>query len=281
MKLKIFILVMIMAFFQTAFSTGILIKRNISYSAKQTSGTENLLDVYYPTADGQRRDVMVFIHGGSWNSGKKETYWWLGRNMARKNVITVIINYSLSPIYQYEKMALDCSEALKWVNNNISNYGGDPARIFVMGHSAGGHLAALVNTDSRFFRQQNIENPIHAVILNDVFGLDMFEYLNAAEDNDQTNSFLNTFSKDREIWKTGSPLNYIENVKNPYLIFVGERTFPSIQIQSERLRKQLLQSNKRVDLKIIPRKKHVAMISQMVFKRNLLYSFILDFMKRY
>lgn len=178
-------------------------------------------------------------------------------------------------------MPLDCAESLKWVDSNISTYGGDLARIFVMGHSAGGHLAAIVNTDPRFFRQQNIQNPIRAVILNDVFGLDMFEYLNAAEDNDQTNSFLNTFSKDKEIWKTGSPLNYIENVKNPYLIFVGERTFPSIQIQSERLRKQLLQSNKSVDLKIIPRKKHVGMISKMVFKGNQLYNYILDFMKRY
>lgn len=255
MKLRILILAIIISCLQTAFSFGISIERDLTYSQNEVLGTENLLDVYYPTVDGQPRDVLVFIHGGSWNSGKKETYWWLGRNMSRKNVITVIINYSLSPEYQYERMALDCAEALKWVNSNIGSYGGDPGRIFVMGHSAGGHLVALVNTDPRFFKQQNIQNPIHAVILNDVFGLDMFEYLNAAEDNDQTNSFLNTFSKDKEIWKTGSPLNYTENVKNPYLIFVGERTFPAIQIQSERLRGQLLQSNKIVDLKIIPRKK--------------------------
>lgn len=278
MKLKLLILSVSLAFYHSALLAGISIKRDISYSTSPGSGTENLLDVYYPEDKTQPLDVMVFIHGGSWNSGKKETYWWLGRNMARKNVVTVIINYSLSPGSQYEKMASDCAEALKWISNNVSHYGGDPRRIFVMGHSAGGHLGALINSDPRFFRQQGVENPIQGLILNDAFGLDMFEYLNAAEDNGQTNSFLYTFSGDKETWKTASPLTYLENVKNPHLIFIGERTYPAIQIQSERLRKQLLETNKKVEFLIIPRKKHIRMISQMIFGGNKLYGYILDFM---
>jgi len=280
MKLKLLILSIILIFFQNAVLAGISIKRNISYSTSPAAGIENLLDIYYPKNRKQPLDVMVFIHGGSWNSGKKETYWWLGRNMARKDVVTVIINYSLSSDSQYEKIASDCAEALKWVSNNVSDYGGDPGRIFVMGHSAGGHLGALINSDPRFFKQQGVENPIHGLILNDAFGLDMFEYLNAAENNAQKNSFLRTFSGDNEIWKTGSPLNYVGNVKNPLLIFVGERTYPAIQIQSERLRTQLLETNKKVEFRIIPRKKHIGMISQMVWGGNKLYSYILDFMSR-
>lgn len=81
--------------------------------------------------------LKVFIHGGSWNSGSKETYWWLGKNLAHKNVASVIINYSLSPQYQYEKMTADCAAALKWVSDSIANYGGRAERIFVMGHSSG------------------------------------------------------------------------------------------------------------------------------------------------
>lgn len=281
MKLKLLILSITLACFQHRASAGISIRRDISYSTRPVPDRGNLLDVYYPKDKTQPSDVMVFIHGGSWNSGKKESYWWLGRNMARKNVVTVIINYSLSPIHQYEKMAADCAEALKWVSVNINDYGGDVKRIFVMGHSSGGHLAALINSDPRFFKQQKIRNPIHGLILNDAFGLDMFEYLNAAEDNGQTNSFLNTFSRDTEMWKTGSPLNYLENVNNPYLIFAGERTYPAIKIQSERLHKGLLATNKKTEFRIIPRKKHIGMISQMFFKGNSLYAYILDFMKTY
>jgi acetyl esterase/lipase len=259
---------------------GIGIKRDISYRG-QSQNIRNFLDVYYPKNTETPKDVLVFIHGGSWNSGKKDTYWWLGRNIASKNVISVIINYSLSPKSQYEEMAYDCSVALKWVKDSIEAYGGNPERIFVMGHSAGGHLAALINNDPRFFKNAGISNPIKAVILNDGFGLDMFEYLNAAKKNKQTESFLNTFSKDENLWKTGSPLFYLENVQNPFLIFVGENTYPAIKLQSDRLFKDLTKANKPIEINIVKRKKHIGMITQMIFRNNQMYSMILTFMNKY
>ena len=256
---------------------GIDVKRNINYRG-QTPNVRNLLDVYYPKKTESPKDVLVFIHGGSWDSGKKETYWWLGKNMARNNVVSVIINYSLSPEAKYDKMALDCSEAIKWVKDSISQFGGNPDRIFVMGHSAGGHLAALINNDPRFFNKIGITNPIRAVILNDGFGMDMHEYLNVAEKNKQTESFMNTFSKDANLWKVGSPMFYLENVQNPYLIFVGENTYPAIKKQSDRLNKELINANKKSELTIIQGKKHVGMISQMIFRSNKMYDMILNFM---
>lgn len=279
MKLFPFFMLFLLSEISAAFG-GIGIKRDISYRG-QSKNVRNFLDVYYPKNTETTKDVLVFIHGGSWNSGKKDTYWWLGKNMARKNVISVIINYSLSPKSQYEQMAYDCSEALKWVKDSIATYGGSPDRIFVMGHSAGGHLAALINNDPRFFKMAGISNPIRAVILNDGFGLDMFEYLNAAEKNKQTESFLNTFSKDAELWKIGSPMFYLENVQNPFLIFVGENTYPAIKLQSDRLFKNLIKANKPIEINIIKQKKHVGMITQMIFRNNQMYDMILTFMNKY
>jgi acetyl esterase/lipase len=178
-------------------------------------------------------------------------------------------------------MAYDCSAALKWVKDSIETYGGSPARIFVMGHSAGGHLAALINNDPRFFKKAGISNPIRAVILNDGFGLDMFEYLNAAKKNKQTESFLNTFSKDVNLWKTGSPMFYLENVQNPFLVFVGEHTYPAIKLQSDRLYKDLTEANKPIEINIVKRKKHIGMITQMIFRNNQMYGMILTFMNKY
>lgn len=206
---------------------------------------------------------------------------FIRKNMASKNVVSVIINYSLSPKSQYEEMAYDCSEALKWVKDSIATYGGSPDRIFVMGHSAGGHLAALINNDPRFFKKVGILNPIKGVILNDGFGLDMLEYLNVAEKNKQTKSFLTTFSTDQNQWKTGSPMFYLENVQNPFLIFVGERTYPAIKLQSDRLYKVLTEAKKPAEITIIKRKKHKAMIAQMIFRNNQIYSMILTFMNKY
>lgn len=276
MKKHLFLMIFLLSQISITLA-GIGIKRNISYRG-EAQNVRNLLDVYYPKNKEVAKDVLVFIHGGSWDSGKKEIYWWLGRNMARKNVVSVIINYRLSPESQFEKMASDCSEAIKWVKDSIADFGGNPNRIFVMGHSAGGHLAALINNDPRFFGNLGIPNPIRAVILNDGFGMDMYEYLNKAEKNKQTESFLKTFSNDAKLWKEGSPIFYLEHVQNPYLIFVGENTYPAIKLQSDKLNKALIDAKKQSELRIVKRKKHVGMISQMIFRRNKMYKMILSFM---
>jgi len=263
--------------FGGALSAKVKREKDIAYT-NQTNGARNFLDVYHQGNGVKLKDVIVFIHGGSWNSGKKDIYWWLGRHFASKGVVEVNINYSLAPAYQYGQMADDAAAAIKWVKLNISSYGGDPERIFVMGHSAGGHLAALINSDPQYFAKQEIENPIRGIILNDGFGLDMQEYLLQAVRNEQTASFLKTFSDDQENWKKGSPLTYFDNIRNPYLILVGERTYPAIQLQSKRLYEMLAAGKQPVVFKEIPKKKHVGMISQMFFGGNELYKVILDFM---
>ena len=252
--------------------------RDISYSGSSKE-RRNLLDIFYPVNTVTPKDVIVFIHGGSWNSGKKDIYWWLGKNFAKKNLVAVTINYSLSPGYKYEQMATDCASALKWVKNNISKYGGNGARIFVMGHSAGGHLATLIDSDPRFFSELGIENPIKGVILNDGFGLDMNEYLLQAEKNNQTKSFLYTFSNLPDNWIKASPITYFDNIKNPYLIFVGEKTYPSIKLQSKRFSDMLINAKKPVEYQVIRKKKHIGMIIQMISKGNSLYDTILNFMQ--
>jgi acetyl esterase/lipase len=280
MRLNLILILLLISGIQASFSAGIEIERDISYSSDSTTiGPENLLDVYYPEDVSTSKEVLVFIHGGSWNRGSKETYWWLGRNMARKNIVTIIINYSLSPAATYERMAADCAEALKWVSANSGTYGGDNDKIFVMGHSAGGHLAALIHSDPRFFKKEGISDPIRGIVLNDAFGLDMFEYLNMAEQDASTRSFLKTFSTDKEVWKAASPLYYLKNFDAPVLLFVGGRTYPAIQIQSERLRSDLAELNRGPNLIIIPKKKHIPMIAQMIFRGNALYDYVLDFMR--
>ncbi|RAJ22167.1 alpha/beta hydrolase [Pedobacter cryoconitis] len=261
-----------------ALTAKVKVEKNINYTAVNDKFRQ--LDVFYQKDITKAKDVVVFIHGGSWSSGKKDIYWWLGRNLARKGVVTVNINYGLSPAYKFERMAEDCAQAVKWVKEHVNEYGGNPERIFLMGHSAGGHLAELINVDPVYFKQAGITNPVKGVILNDAFGLDMKEYITNAEKDNSYYDFLRTFSKDPVVWEKGSPLHYVENSKNAHLIFYGAKTYPAIQIQSERLNKLLVNAHVSSELHVIPKKKHVGMISQMVFGSNQLYGFILDFLKR-
>jgi len=256
---------------------GVQVKKDINYTAQNDQSRQ--LNVYYQKDIAVKKDVIIFIHGGSWSSGKKDTYWWIGRNLARKGVVTVTINYGLTPRNQFTQMGDDCAAAVKWVSNHIADYGGNADRIFLMGHSAGAHLAELINADPRYFKKSGIANPVKGVILNDPFGLDMKEYMTTAEKDGSYYDFLRSFSSDPLNWEKGSPLHYVQNSRNPHLIFYGAKTYPAIQIQSSRLRQLLEQQKVPVTLKVIKGKKHVGMITQMIFGSNCLYSYILEFLE--
>ena len=277
-QMKLTLILMIFAFLGQIFSGSaqINVVKNINYA--NTNSSENTLNIYHKRGDYQNQDVIIFIHGGSWSSGKKETYWWLGRNLAKKNITAVIINYPLAPNATYKEMALTSAIAVKWVKDSISTYGGNPARIFLMGHSAGGHLCELINTDPDYFKALNINNPVKGVILNDAFGLDMEEYLTKAEKDDNYTDFLRTFSTEPKLWKTGSPLFYIKNTNVPHLLFYGSKTYEAIQVQTERIYSMLKAQNTPVKLEVIEGKKHVGMISQMIFGNNKLYKSITTFL---
>lgn len=272
-------ILMLLAFLAQGFisSAQVRVAKNINYS--ENNSQENTLNVYYKKDHVQSQDVLVFIHGGSWSSGKKETYWWLGRNFSKKNIVTAIINYPLAPNATYKEMALASAQAVKWVKDSIATYGGNPDRIFIMGHSAGAHLAELINADPQYFKTLGIQNPIKGVILNDAFGLDMEEYLTKAEKDDYYADFIRTFSTEPKTWQIGSPLFYVANVNNPHLIFYGTKTYPAILQQSERFFKTLEKQGLVASLVSISGRKHVGMISQMVLSGNQLYKGITDFIK--
>src|SRR5688572_718057 len=124
-----------------------MFKKNIPYISEESRefhSDKHLHDVFYPEITNQKKSVLVFIHGGSWYNGNKNIYSKLGINFSEKNVICCVINYRLAPAVNFEKMAEDCAAAVKWITENIAVYNGDPDKIYVCGHSAGGHLAALI-----------------------------------------------------------------------------------------------------------------------------------------
>jgi acetyl esterase/lipase len=237
-----------------------------------------LLDIYHPRDQKGLKDVLVFIHGGSWNSGNKNLYWWMGRNFARKGIVSVIINYPLAPENYYDVMANYNAFAVKWVKEHVANYGGNPERIYLMGHSAGAHLAALVSMDEQFFKSAGMDNPVKGVILNDAFGLDMFQYLTKSKS--QPEPYSKVFTDDPAIWKQASPYHHIKNNGVPFAIYTGEKTYDTIKIQSVMFKDKLIQHGIRTDFKEIKNKKHIGMITQLFWGWNKRYQEIIGFMRK-
>ena len=249
--------------------------KNIVYDQKK--GLK--LDVFSPKNKQQPKAVLVFIHGGNWNAGKKETYSFFGKGMARKNIVSVVIDYRLSPLATYKGMTEDAAQAIAWVHKNISQYGGDTSKIYVSGHSAGGHLAALVATDAAYFSSLNMANPLKGTILIDAFGLDMFTYLGQKSWN-KDYMYYPTFSQNPEIWKKGSPIFHLHKGMPPFLIFIGSNTYPAIASGAHDFMSAL--QNTAPETRLIEKKGrgHIGMIFQFALPWNQAYKEVLQFMKQ-
>jgi acetyl esterase/lipase len=261
-------------------SSCISTHNNITYQEKDAASqtSEQYLNIFTPVKTKSLKDVFVFIHGGGWDSGSPSTYDLLGRKMARKGIVAVIISYPLSPTAQYDSMALAAAEAIKWVKNNIANYGGDPENIFVSGHSAGGHLAALIALDDRYFDAAEITNPVKGLILIDAAGLDMYSYLKR-NNFDEDNTYIKTFTNNPETWKDASPLYYLDQAMPPMLIYRGGKTYPSIERSTKTFVDSLKTYNPNPNYRVLDELDHIAMIAQFLFSSNLLYDEIINFMQ--
>lgn len=113
------------------------------------------LDVIAPAAPGPH-PVVVFFHGGGWDSGRPADYRFVGRTFAREGYVVVLAGYRLVPEGAYPAMLEDAGSALGWVGAHAAQVGGDPERIFLMGHSAGAHIAAMMALEPRWLAGQGL-----------------------------------------------------------------------------------------------------------------------------
>ncbi len=236
--------------------------------------TEPRLDIYQPSKSTDNA-VVIFIHGGYWDEGDKDIYGFLGRNFAQKDIVTVIPNYTLSPYGNYDTMAKEVVAAIQWSADNISTYNGDPDNIYLMGHSAGGHLIALATTNPKYLEEINL---VKGVILNDSAGLDMYSYLQQYPPTAAHHHYTDTWTTDASNWKDASPIYFLSEQTPPYLIYVGTKSYPSI-INSNKDFLEVLKTYQ-PDAKInFLDKKHVPMMRQFVYPWNKHYDTIKEFIE--
>jgi arylformamidase len=216
--------------------SGMTENLNIPYASM--SGVDpNLLslDIYKPkssstNAQQTTKPVVVMIHGGGWRTGDKGNVSQ-GRQKASfftgNGFVYVSVNYRLSPAVQHPAHVEDVAKALAWILDHIASYGGDPKRIFLMGHSAGAHLAALVTADEAYLNKLG-KSPdmLSGVILLDTAGYDIGRNIDNLSDGQFTRAlFENAFGKDKQTWIQASPIQYVKQGKilPPFLVFHTDR----------------------------------------------------------
>ncbi|MEO8811650.1 MAG: alpha/beta hydrolase [Caulobacteraceae bacterium] len=125
---------------------GIATKRDIAYD----TGPRRRLDVYFPKTAQTGAPIAVFIYGGSWQSGDKGFYRFVGKVLASRGIVTVIPDYRVYPEVRYPAFLRDNAEAVAFARTHAAEWGADPHRLILIGHSAGAYDAAMLALDPRW-----------------------------------------------------------------------------------------------------------------------------------
>ncbi|MEM7697969.1 MAG: alpha/beta fold hydrolase [Verrucomicrobiota bacterium] len=192
------------------------------------------LDIYVPELLGESEaPVLVMIHGGGWRKGDKASPTIIGHKRSHflaKGYLFVSINYRLSPDgegpsqegVKHPTHAEDCARALGWIHDHIAGYGGDPGQIHLMGHSAGGHLAAIVGTNERLLGVVDKELSIlRSNTILDTAAINVPGLLEASGGRGMTALYHNAFGTDPETHLDASPFHHVESGKGipPTILF--------------------------------------------------------------
>jgi acetyl esterase/lipase len=119
------------------------------------NGPRHKLDIYRPAAGPLK--TVVFFYGGSWKWGERGNYAFAAEALASKGFLVVVPDYRLYPEVRFPGFVEDGAKAVAWVQKHIADYGGDPARLYLAGHSAGGHIALMLTLDERFLAAEGVD----------------------------------------------------------------------------------------------------------------------------
>jgi acetyl esterase/lipase len=118
------------------------------------------LDVYLPKKIGPEARVVVFFYGGSWRGGSKTDYRFVAQALTSRGFIVVLPDYRVYPQVIFPAFVEDGARAVRWVRDNIATYGGSTNRIYLMGHSAGSHIAALLTLDAHYLKAVGLDRNV-------------------------------------------------------------------------------------------------------------------------
>ena len=173
------------------------------------------LDIYTPATKAETaRPVLIFFHGGAWRDGERDGYGFLGRAFAARGFVTVIADYRKAPTVRFPAFLQDTASAIAWVHRNAANHNGDADRIFVMGHSAGAHIAMMTALDPQWLAA----NDLKPDIIKGVIGLaGPYDFLPLTTDSSKI-----ALGQWPDLTET-QPITYARTDAPPLLLLTGDK----------------------------------------------------------
>jgi len=219
------------------------------FTGAGADANKHKLDLYLPKAH-KDFPVLFFVHGGAWTSGDRKLYGPLGQVLAKNGIGAVIISYRLTPQVQHPGHIEDVARAFAWTHDRIAKHGGRADQIFVAGHSAGGHLVALLATNERYLKAHELTpKAIKGVVA--MSGVYVIGGGGRME---------RVFGKGPEVADSASPIRHVTGKEPPFLILYADQDFPGCDRMSETLGKALREKKVEAECVTIKDRGHVSVM---------------------
>lgn len=222
-------------------------RKDITYiDGDPADAAKHKLDLYLPK-DRSHFPVLVFLHGGSWRSGDRSLYAAFGNRFAKLGIGVAIPSYRLMPKNPHPAQIEDAAAAFAWVYKNAAKFGGDPERIYLAGHSAGGHLAALLALDDSYLAKHEV--PIRAIrgvaTLSGVYDVGEIKEFKSAG-------------------PAASPMTHVHPSAPPFLVTYCQWDYYGLPLQAREFAAALKKAFDTVNLDYIPGEGHISEVIHIV-----------------
>jgi acetyl esterase/lipase len=233
-------------------------------------GPRHRLDVYAPKT-ALSAPVVVFFYGGGWESGSKEMYRFVGHTLAARGIVAMIPDYRVYPEVRFPTFMEDAAQAVAWVRSNAARFGGDPDRIFLVGHSAGANIAALLATDATYLRAVGLSPA------RDMCGvIGMAGAYDFVPPNPQR--FAAIFGPEAA-WPRSMPINFAVAGTPPMLLLTGEADGTVEPGNTTRMAMRLDAAGGRAQVEVYPGVSHRSIIVSLGFPLTVLTPALDDIMR--
>jgi len=224
-------------------SGNVVAHRNITYDATSALA----LDVYAPP-HADHVPVVVYFYGGSWMSGKRQWFRWMGEALAAQGVVAVVADVRLWPRTRLDGFLHDGAEAVRWARDHASEFGGDPSHLFVMGHSSGGQIAAMLAMDRQWLAAVNMKPHDLAGFIGVAGTYDFIPF--------DEPEFYDMFGHTPDEQARSQPINFVDGDEPPALLLQGEKDTIVYPSEALSLEGRYVQQGEPVELKLYPNLGH-------------------------
>lgn len=255
---------------------------NVSYvnSGQGTATHRQTLDLYLPQPGQTKPPLLVFVHGGLWSESDDKLKFGpaLANELTRRGIAVALVRYRLGPKFRHPDQVHDLAAAVAYLARSAKRHGYDHQRLYLMGHSAGAHLAALVTLDERYLAPHGLTPDSIAGVIG-ISGI-----YNLSGESPFSRAYRRTirriFGDDPKILEEASPITHIESGAPPFLLLSGSSDNPGHSIDTRRFAQALNRSSNQKTVPVVISGRNHFSIMHFASVDNTVDDLVLNFLKR-